>query len=249
VTFDNIVSIPSEIVKVITKALPMKISNLQTTTDLPKKVNLTWDKSQEEDFSLYHLYRADSVDGSYELIATLHNNNYTDKIEEDGKTYFYKVSAVDIDGLESKHDNTIAGKTLVRPVSPALVEAKLVGNHIEIIWSNSDPRVKSYTLRKKEKKGWFDAVSEDIVGIKSQKYIDKKIVAGATYFYVVYAVDKYKIFSQKTIEVQVKVPESDKIIPAKTTESQESAPIVEEINVESQGEVATPAQNLDLDQL
>jgi len=247
-TYDDIISTPSQIVKVITKALPKKIINLMTTTDLPKRVELSWDKSSEEDLSLYYVYRAEESDGTYELIAKLHNNNFTDKIDIDGQKYFYKVSAVDIDGLESHHEEFSVGKTLVRPHSPSLVEAKFIDNRIEIVWSNSDERTKSYIIRKKEKKGWFDATTEDIKDIKSLRYLDSNILAGATYFYKVYAVDENKILSEESIEVQIKVPESNKIIPIKE-EAQEEVLVTPEANAQEPSEVATPAQNLDLDQL
>ena len=247
-TYDDIVSTPSQIVKVITKALPQKITNIMTTSNLPKRVEISWDKSTEEDFSLYHLYRAEESDGTYELIAKLHNNHFSDKIDIDGQKYFYRVSAVDVDGLESRHEESSVGKTLVRPNSPSLVEAKFIDNTIEIVWSNSDKRTKSYIIRKKEKKGWFDATTEDIRDIKSLRFVDSKISAGATYFYKIYAIDENKILSQESIEVQVKVPESDKILPAKE-ERQEEVAVTPEVDVEEQGEVATPTQNLDLDQL
>ena len=248
-TYDNILSTPSQIVKVITKPLPLSVSNIRTTTDLPKKVELFWSKSQEDDFSLYYVYRAEESDGSYELIAKLHNNHYVDKIDADGEKYFYQVSAVDLDGLESLHSESVVGKTLVRPASPSLVEAKLIDNEIELVWSNSDQRTKSYLVRKKEKKGWFDATTEDIAGIKSQRFVDSKIVAGATYFYKVYAVDENKILSKESIEVQVKVPESDKIIPPKEEIQQEAVEVAPQESVETQGEVAMPAENLDLNEL
>ena len=64
-TYDGILSSPSQIVKVITKALPKGVTEIVTTRNLPKKIKLTWDKSEIEDFAFYHVYRSESVDGSY----------------------------------------------------------------------------------------------------------------------------------------------------------------------------------------
>jgi fibronectin type 3 domain-containing protein len=83
-TFDDIISTPSKIVKVVTKPLPPEILNLQASTDLPRKIFLTWQKSHYKDFYQYYLYRSDEKDGSYELIAKLFNNRFTDNIEKDG---------------------------------------------------------------------------------------------------------------------------------------------------------------------
>ena len=48
-TFDGIVSNPSAIVSATTKPLPLQISKLEATRDLPKKIQLAWGKSKTPD--------------------------------------------------------------------------------------------------------------------------------------------------------------------------------------------------------
>jgi len=215
VTFDEITSTPSQIVRVVTKALPQSVNNIITTINLPRKIELKWDASTQKDFKFYYVYRSENVDGNYKLIATLHNNRYTNKIDEDGKIYFYRVSVVDKDDLESIHDkNSIEGMTLVKPKAPAIVDAKNVGSTIEIVWHKTDPRIQLYTLVKKHKKGWFDETIEKINDLQDTKYIDKGVESDSTYSYVLYGVDKFGIVSEASNEVRVVIPESKDFVKA-----------------------------------
>lgn len=245
-TYDGIISTPSKIVKVVTKALPISIANLKATTTLPKMIKLTWDSSKEKDFALYYLYRSDKIDGKYTLIAKLHNNRFTDKIEEDGKAFFYRVSAVDNDGLESIHDkNSIEGMTLGAPAAPALVEAQLLENTIELKWSKTDPRSVSYVVVKKYKKGWFDEKVEEFTDIKSGHFIDKNIEPNSTYTYTVFALDKNAIKSQASSSAVIVTPESTKTVtPPKQKAKKEVS--TSKVTQDKHVDVLEPSQDLDL---
>ena len=246
-TFDGIVSTPSQIVRVVTKALPKSVNNIRTTLDLPREIELHWDASTQKDFYRYYLYRSERVDGSYELIATLHNNKFTDKIEEDGKVYFYRVSVVDKDGLESIHDkNTIQGMTLAKPSAPVIVDAKQIGSNIEIIWKKTDARTKSYILVKKHKLGWFKQSTEKIKNLQLTEYTDKNVAPNSTYIYRVYGVDTFGLVSRESNEVKVVIPESDKIVKAEKPVTQERELPVKVEPQESKEEVILHSDDLDL---
>ena len=209
-TYDKLVSNPSDEVKVVTKPLPDDIKNITTTRDLPKKIEIKWSKSNAEDFYVYYLYRATSVGGSYELLAKIKDNMFVDNIEEDGKIYFYRVSAVDKDGLESKHDeNSVQGSTLVKPKAPDLVEAKLEKEQVIISWSKAEPRVKTYVVEKKYSKSLFDKSEEEFENISGLEFIDSEIQPDKTYHYRVFSVDEFGIKSEPSIQVELK---TDKIL-------------------------------------
>ena len=248
-TFDDILSTPSVIVNVITKPLPKEVKGLRATLDLPKKIKIMWSKSLDKDFSVYHVYRSEVKDDSYELIAKLHNNYHIDKLDETGVEYYYRVSVVDKDGLESIHDNrSVTGATLGKPKTPILVEANLMGDKIEISWSNSDERTKEYLIRKTEKKGWFNTVTTDIKGIRSPIYIDKKIQADATYTYSVYAIDADSILSEASPAVSVKTPESKTIIKASQKSVQDEVRVLKQETINVQDQKIIPVQDLKLNE-
>jgi len=249
VTYDNIISSPSQIVKVMTKPLPKSIKNIKTTKSLSRRIKISWSASSQKDFSYYNLYRCENIDGSYEVIAKLTANSYNNTIEEDDKNYFYRVSAVDSDGLESIFDtNSIHGKTLPKPNAPAIVNTKLLGNTIAVDWSRTDPRSVSYVVLRKHKQGWFDGTEKEFKGISSTRFLDKNIVADSTYSYTVFSVDKYGVRSEGSIEVQVITPESTELLSAPIQKAViEEVHSVEEKRVETQKEdVIAPSENLDL---
>ena len=212
-TYDGLTSNPSKEVKVITKPLPKSIANITATKKLPKKIEITWDASTTKDFKNYRIYRGSEMDGSYEMLGEITNTNYIDNIDEDAKKYFYKISVIDKDGLESKYNQESAqGSTLKKPLAPDLVEAKLVKEEVKISWSKGDSRVKSYTVIKRYKKSLFDEAIEEYEDIKGLEFVDIEIQPAKTYYYKVYSVDEFGIKSEPSIEVELK---TDKILDTK----------------------------------
>ena len=252
-TYDDIISTPSDVVKVVTKPLPPSIENITASKDVPKAIRIRWSATPLKDFDHYNLYRSEDVDGSYELIAKLHNNSFVDKVDEDGKVYFYKVSVIDKDGLESPYDNTTAmGMSLPKPKAPTILEAKFMGSRIELKWSNTDPRTVSYVVVKKSQKGWFDEKREDFKGIKRTRFIDSKIAPDTLYKYKVYSVDANGIVSKPSTEIQIQTPESNKIIKAQK-ETSKADVVVEQIvtptTVEEEKSTVSPIDDLDLNEI
>jgi len=209
VTYDDIVSKPSQEVNVTTKALPNELTQIIATTDLAKKIEIKWEATRIKDFLFYRIYRASSVNGDYKKLLDTKDNFYVDTIEEDGKVYFYRVSVFDMDRLESISKNySVLGRTLIKPAQPSLVEAKLVDGKVKISWTNSDKRVKSYSVQKRYKKSLFENSIEDFEDIKGLEFVDSEIEPDKTYYYKVFSVDANDIKSAASIEVELKVEKS-----------------------------------------
>jgi len=250
VTYDGITSTPSQSVKVVTKPLPGAVANIKTTNNLPKKIKIVWDASAQKDFQRYYVYRSETVDGSYELIAKLFNNSFVDAIEEDGKSYFYRVSVIDKDGLESEHEkNSIHGMSLPKPSAPAIVEAKLLSSGVELIWSKADVRARSFIVERRELQGWFDEKIDTFEGITSQHFNDKNILPSSQYFYTVYSVDKDGVKSEPSIEVKIETPESTTIEEAPVKTAEKETAIKATPKNDTPQEVITPVENLDLNEI
>ena len=82
-------------------------------------------------------------------------NTYTDKFEEDGKKAFYKVTAIDADGLESTLGVTAGmGRTLLRPKTPTITLAQIQNGKVILNWQKGDDRAKSYIVYKKISRGF-----------------------------------------------------------------------------------------------
>ncbi len=243
-TYDNILSTPSQLVKVVTKELPKEVTNIVASRDLPRKIKITWDRSENKDFARYNLYRAQNVDGSYELIAKLHNNIFIDEINEDAAQYFYRVSVVDIDDLESKHnEQSIQGVTLSKPKAPAVFEAKLVDNKVQLIWSKVDPRTKSYIVAKSFKTSWFKEINEEVEGITAKIFVDTKIEPNITYYYQIFAVDENSIRSKPSIKVEFKSPAILESSARQSNTKQDKQIVTPSPRVEVQSENFMPIQD------
>jgi fibronectin type 3 domain-containing protein len=250
-TYDGIISTPSEIVKSVTKALPKSVEYISATKDLPKKIKIEWSASKQKDFNQYYLYRGKDIDSSFELITKLYNNHYTDNIDEDGKVYFYRVSVVDKDGLESEYDkNTIMGMTLPKPDAPVITGIKLIDSGVELSWKKTDPRIKSFKILRKHRTGWLKQTTKEYKNIFKTSFVDNNINPDSTYTYTVYGVDENGIVSKPSTEVKIKTAESNKIVDGEKSEPIKEVEVQgQEDDTQSTQETLTPAKDLDLNEI
>lgn len=217
ITFDGIVSDPSKILTATTKALPNQVQTLSTTTTLPRKIQLSWTKSSTKDVVSYNIYRSSSAKGSYTKIATapVEHNRFDDDINEDGKIYFYKLTTVDKDNLESKLDDIqpVMGVTLSKPKSPKITLAQTQGDKVILNWVPSDDRTVSYNIYKIAHEGWNpkETIKRNIT---DKRWVDTDVVRGIEYDYMLQAIDKYGLVSEKTAKSTLKLPKLTPITQA-----------------------------------
>lgn len=208
-TFDDIPSLDSEIVRAQTKALPAGVQNLTATNNLPKKIVLNWEPSASVDAIKYIVYRSSTPDGSFTELKRLNSDvfNFEDFINEDGKKYFYKVTTLDKDELESSTNiNPAMGITLTKLNKPILTLAQIQGEKAILNWQAGDNRVVSYNIYKSIKESFFNTRNEKYTGITALRFEDKDIVRGVEYKYSIEAVDENGIVSQRTDETLLVLP-------------------------------------------
>lgn len=199
VTYEGIRSTPSDIAKVVTKPLPAEVQNLQATTSIAKQIKLSWDRSKEKDHAYYKIYRSDSGDGAYDYYVKLNETEFVDEIDEDGQNYYYKVTAIDKDGLESLQQSAPAhGSSLEKPNTPTFIDALVQNNAAVLTWKNNDTRTKTYTVIKSTKEGWISWTTQEITGISQETYTVKDLKPDTEYKFQVVAVDQYDIMSEPT---------------------------------------------------
>jgi fibronectin type 3 domain-containing protein len=202
VTYDKLITEPSEISKLSTKPLPPEIKNITSTSDLPKAIALSWEPSGINDLNHYNIYRSSTSDGSYSYHVKLNESKFTDTTKEDGEIFFYKITAVDKDDLESPQSTPIVqGSSLVKPKTPTTFDGKIGPNGVDLTWINSDPRAVSYTVIKTTKKSWVDRVTVEINSIADTKFHDGDVNPNIEYLYEVISVDKDGIRSLPTLPI------------------------------------------------
>lgn len=101
-SFDDVESAPSKVVVAKTKPLPVSPTNVRTTNN-PKKIVVSWGASPTNDVVKYVVYRSNFRLLGYTKVKEVNTSTfeYIDNTESTGKSYYYKVLAVDKDGLES----------------------------------------------------------------------------------------------------------------------------------------------------
>lgn len=208
-TFDGLYSKPSEQVKAQTKPLPRGILGLNASTDLPRKIVLNWQASESSDVFKYNVYRSTSAGGSFNKIKSLDSQilSYEDFINDDGKAFFYKVSSIDKDGLESNLNiNAVMGTTLGKLEKPIMTLAQIQGEKAILNWQQGDKRAVSYIVHKTVKENFFNSKTIKIEGIKDLRFEDNDIVRGVEYNYAIQSVDQNGIVSPLTNHTQLVLP-------------------------------------------
>lgn len=182
-------SAPTDALTVSTKPLPQVPASLKASQGLPRTINLEWTPVTNTQVVHYNVYRATAAEGPFQHHAKVNGIRFDDKIEANGAHYFYKITAVDNDGLESPQTAVTEGVTLEGPAAPSITKIADRGDSIVIQWRYDDERTRSFIVVKTTKSGWFDAQSTRFDNIKTTQFTDADILMGREYSYRVIAVD------------------------------------------------------------
>ncbi len=213
-TFDGIDTLPSQIVKAQTKALPFGAENLIATNNQPRKISLNWEPSKSKDIIRYKVYSSTRANGSFSERANVNTDvlAYDDLVNEDGKIVFYKVTAIDKDYLEtSLNMNAVMGSTLIKITKPIMTLAQIQGERAILNWQSGDDRTVSYIVHKKIKEDLFNYKTEKYTNITDVRYEDQDIIRGVEYTYTLQAVDEFGILSDKTNETTLILPKLQEV--------------------------------------
>lgn len=208
-SFDGVESAPTPVLEAKTKPLPLPVVALRASNNIPRKIYLTWQSSPTQDVIAYEIHRSNYKNLGYSKIATVNSNvlEYTDNINNDGKEYYYKVLAVDKDGLVSDSNiDGIKGMTLGKPAKPIVTLAQIQGNKAILNWQAADNRANSYIVYKRVKKNLFLSDTIKFNNINALRFEDHDITAGVEYNYSVQAVDEFGVASEKSDEAKLIIP-------------------------------------------
>ena len=133
----------------------------------------------------YEVYRSGSKDGTYTLLGTTTNLNYTDSKANAGYIYYYKVKAVNANSIKSDYSATVAATChCARPVVKP--DYLISTGKPYIKWSAVSGASKYYVYRSGSSNGTYKYVGTTT----ATNYTDNKANAGYTYYYKVKAVSK-----------------------------------------------------------
>ena len=135
--------------------------------------------------SKYEVYRSTTKDGTYTLLGTTTNLNYTDSKANAGYIYYYKVKAVNANSIKSNYSATVAATChCARPVVKP--DYLISTGKPYIKWTAVSGASKYYVYRSGSSNGTYKYVGTTT----ATNYTDNKANAGYTYYYKVKAVSK-----------------------------------------------------------
>lgn len=153
------------------------------------KPKLTWTAVSGAD--KYEIYRSTSKGGTYTKITTVTGTSYTNTSAVAGKTYYYKVKAIDT-------DNASANSNLSAAVSLTCDLAKVTGLKVTNVVSSGKPKLTWKAVKSAGKYEIYRATKKSgtykkLKTTTKTSYTDSSAVAEKTYYYKVKA-----IYSAKT---------------------------------------------------
>ncbi|RZV18996.1 fibronectin type III domain-containing protein [Aliarcobacter butzleri] len=201
-TFEDVESAPTKTLSAKTKPAPKSPTNVKASNNIPKKIFLTWSPSQNQDIIGYDIYRSSYSSFGFSKVTNVNSTTteYTDSVDDDGRTYYYRIIAVDKDNLESADNITATkGMSLPKPIRPTITSAQIQGS-VNLSWQAGDNRAVSYNVVKKIKQNFFQYKTVIFNNISGTSFNDSDIVSGVDYKYSVQAVDEFGLVSENSDE-------------------------------------------------
>ncbi len=198
-------SLDSPMVYAVTKPVPKPVTGLQAAQGEVKQVTLRWNPNAEGDIVKYEIFRGDeptSVDKRIrDVPGDIHE--FSDQGLDDGTKYYYRLRAVDKDGLEGQHSGTVLSATKPVPLKPTGVRAVVEGNQIRLRWNpNGEKDIVKYIVGQK---GFFfwDRVGES-AGIE---YLFRgEMKKGKTLTFRISAIDQTNLEGAPSEEISITIP-------------------------------------------
>ena len=149
------------------------------------KPRLTW-KAVSGAVS-YRIYRSESRGTGYSLLGTTSSTSYVNTGAAAGKTYYYRVKAVNRDGMASGYSNIVSGKAkAAAPAAPSVTIGNSSTGKPQLTWKAVSGAV-SYRIYRSESRG----TGYSLLGTTSStSYVNTGAAAGKTYYYRVKAVNR-----------------------------------------------------------
>lgn len=212
VTLDGIKAYASKASDTTTKPLPPVVENVTASVNLPKKVALVWEAAVGKYGPYaYNVYASGREDGGFEKIADLNGTAYTETLEEDGEPRFYKVTAVDPDGLESPLAPAPApGMSKAKPRTPEILSAQIKDGNAVITFQPGDARAVSYVVVRKRSEGFFKSSTKRFTDVTGTVFYDPDAAAGGEFTYRIIAVDNDGVESLPSEEVVLVAEKQEK---------------------------------------
>jgi fibronectin type 3 domain-containing protein len=155
-------------------------------------VSLQWDAVSGA--TAYRVYRSDNADGPFTRLVQQVAATFTDYDVQNGTTYFYRVTAVDVAGNESGPSDVVSATPtgiiigdVEPPAAPTGLTATAGDGRVQLDWNdNSEPDLDHYLVLESTEPDAFHGLSYVTV---ASDYLDTAVSNGMTYYFKVRAID------------------------------------------------------------
>ena len=148
------------------------------------KPRLTW--AAVDGAAKYEIYRSTQQSTGFTLLGTTTSTNYVNTGAAVGKTYYYKVRALNVDGAAGAYSSTVSGAAkAVAPAAPTVTMTYSASGKPKLTWSAVSGAA-SYRVYRSESRG----TGYSLLGTTtSTSYVNTGAAVGKTYYYRVKAVN------------------------------------------------------------
>ncbi len=148
------------------------------------KPQLTW--AAVDGAVKYEIYRSTQQSTGFTLLGTTTSTSYVNTGAAVGKTYYYKVRALNVDGAAGAYSSTVSGAAkAVAPAAPTVTMTYSDGGKPKLTWSAVSGAA-SYRVYRSESRG----TGYSLLGTTtSTSYVNTGAAVGKTYYYRVKAVN------------------------------------------------------------
>jgi len=188
---------------------PLPPENLAISSDATGYLNISWTAPSGEEVYLYDIYRSEEsgAQSFWSPYARTKSTSYLDTKVENGKTYFYVVRSSDKAGNEEKNMLEVGATSMdsTPPGPPRSLGAEDtdLGKRIKLVWlAPGGETPTEYHIFKSNVSGG-ENFSKPVAVVSKTYFVDRDVVDGVNYYYVVRSVDAAGNVDTNTEELRV----------------------------------------------
>ncbi len=163
---------------------PATPTGLAVASDGSGRLRVTWNASTSTDVTAYEVQRSGSAAGQFTSVGQVAATTFTQIGLPAGSTWWYRLVAIDDDGLRSPPTGPASGK--VAPAAPTGLRVTAVADGaVALAWNSGSGSVAAYVIERATGSGPFAGVGS----VTGTEFTDGGLANGTSYRYRVRAVD------------------------------------------------------------
>jgi fibronectin type 3 domain-containing protein len=196
-------SVEPKVIEAMTKPGPNPPPNVTATQHEAGRTTISWDNQPSAGIESYRVLRSDNPDADYRTVApAVKQVTFTDSGLKNGALYYYKVQALDKDGLLGSLSRVVTAQTKAAPTMPEGITSSPDGGAVILTWTaSSAPDIDKYEIYQisffgKKKLGETSDATFTVTGLSS----------GSTNTFTIVAIDREGLISEPSAPIEVLAP-------------------------------------------